>query len=258
MESSWICWQHCIDSIHLIPLLVCLIHFLVSQGDPYPRQEQNAIDVVVQFALHRLNFPAERIILYGWSIGGFTGSSATQLPITNDRFILYLLINEILIIILLFPSCCLIHSDSSATELRISNDRFILHLLINELLIIILLFPSRCLIAASWAAMNYPNIRAVMLDATFDHVLPLALNVMPASWKSLVVATVHHHLNLAVAEQLVHYPGPVVLFRRTRDEVIALEYNLKSPRHFHQINAIIHPFFKIIYLPHNSIYFISI
>lgn len=122
--------------------------FAGSTGDPYPRQEQNAIDIVVQFALHRLNFPAERIILYGWSIGGFT---------------------------------------------------------------------------ASWAAMNYPNIRAVMLDATFDHVLPLALNVMPASWKSLVVATVHHHLNLAVAEQLVHYPGPVVLFRRTRDEVIALE-----------------------------------
>jgi len=122
--------------------------FAGSTGDPFPRQEQNAIDIVVQFALNKLNFPAERIILYGWSIGGFT---------------------------------------------------------------------------ASWAAMNYPNIRAVMLDATFDHVLPLALNVMPASWNSLVLATVHHHLNLAVAEQIVKYPGPVLLFRRTRDEVIALE-----------------------------------
>jgi len=122
--------------------------FAGSTGDPFPRQEQNAVDIVVQFAIHKLNFPAERIILYGWSIGGFT---------------------------------------------------------------------------ASWAAMNYPNIRAVMLDATFDHVLPLALNVMPESWKPLVLPTVHHHLNLAVAEQIVKYPGPVLLFRRTRDEVIALE-----------------------------------
>lgn len=77
---------------------------------------------------------------------------------------------------------------------------------------------------ASWAAMNYPNVRAVMLDATFDHVLPLASNVMPSSWKPLVVSTVKNHMNLAVAEQLVRYPGPVVIFRRTRDEVISLEY----------------------------------
>lgn len=62
-----------------------------------------------------------------------------------------------------------------------------------------------------------------MLDATFDHVLPLATNVMPTSWKSLVATTVKHNLNLNVAEQLIKYNGPVVLFRRTRDEVIALE-----------------------------------
>jgi len=47
--------------------------FAGSTGDPFPRQEQNAVDIVVQFAIHKLNFPAERIILYGWSIGGFTG-----------------------------------------------------------------------------------------------------------------------------------------------------------------------------------------
>ena len=71
--------------------------------------------------------------------------------------------------------------------------------------------------------MNYPNVRAVVLDATFDHVLPLAANVMPASWKPLVAATIRHELNLSVAEQIVKYPGPVVLFRRSRDEIIALE-----------------------------------
>lgn len=82
---------------------------------------------------------------------------------------------------------------------------------------------SFCLFTASWAAMNYPNIRALMLDATFDHVLPLAANVMPSSWKTLVVATIKNNMNLSVAEQLIRYPGPVLLFRRVRDEVIALE-----------------------------------
>lgn len=71
--------------------------------------------------------------------------------------------------------------------------------------------------------MNYPNIKAVILDASFDHVLPLAANVMPSSWKSIVTTTVKYNLNLNVAEQLIKYPGPVVLFRRMRDEVIALE-----------------------------------
>lgn len=71
--------------------------------------------------------------------------------------------------------------------------------------------------------MNYPNVRAVILDATFDHVFPLAANVMPSSWKSVVASTVKYELNLNVAEQLIKYPGPVLLFRRMRDEVIALE-----------------------------------
>nr|CAH0103169.1 unnamed protein product [Daphnia galeata] len=119
-----------------------------SSGTPFPRQDQYAVDIVLQFALNKLNFPAERIILYGWSIGGFS---------------------------------------------------------------------------ASWAAMNYPNVKAVMLDATFDHVLPLAANVMPASWNSIVTTTVKYNLNLNVAEQLIKYNGPVILLRRMRDEVIALE-----------------------------------
>lgn len=119
-----------------------------STGSPFPRQEMNAADVVMQYALNRLEFPPERIIVYGWSIGGFT---------------------------------------------------------------------------ASWTAMNYPNVRAVILDATFDHVLPLAANVMPVSWKPLVAATIKHQLNLSVADQIVKYPGPIRLFRRSRDEIISLE-----------------------------------
>jgi len=39
-----------------------------------------------------------------------------------------------------------------------------------------------CSILASWAVMSYPEIRALVLDASFDDLLPLALKVMPESW----------------------------------------------------------------------------
>ena len=35
----------------------------------------------------------------------------------------------------------------------------------------------------------------------------LAANVMPASWKSLVAVTVKNNMNLAVADQVIKYPG---------------------------------------------------
>lgn len=101
----------------------------------------------MQFAINSLGFPVDRIIIYGWSIGGFT---------------------------------------------------------------------------ASWVAMNYPEIHAVLLDATFDDVYHLAANVMPSSWKFLVDVTIGHHLNLNVAKQLIKYQGPVLIFRRVRDEVISI------------------------------------
>lgn len=37
-------------------------------------------------------------------------------------------------------------------------------------------------ISASWAVMSYPEIQSVVLDASFDDLLPLALKVMPDSW----------------------------------------------------------------------------
>uniref|UniRef100_A0A8C9TD10 Abhydrolase domain containing 16A, phospholipase n=1 Tax=Scleropages formosus TaxID=113540 RepID=A0A8C9TD10_SCLFO len=78
-----------------------------STGVPFPQNEANAMDVVVQFAVHKLGFQLSDIVVYAWSIGGFT---------------------------------------------------------------------------ASWAAMTYPEIRALVLDASFDDLLPLALKVMPDSW----------------------------------------------------------------------------
>nr|KAF6276487.1 abhydrolase domain containing 16A, phospholipase [Myotis myotis] len=119
--------------------------FAGSTGVPFPQNEANAMDVVVQFAVHRLGFQPQDIILYAWSIGGFT---------------------------------------------------------------------------ATWAAMSYPDISAVILDASFDDLVPLALKVMPDSCRGLVTRTVRQHLNLNNAEQLCRYQGPVLLIRRTKDEII--------------------------------------
>jgi len=119
-----------------------------SSGIPFPDQEKAAMDVVLQFAIYKLGFPLENIVLYAWSIGGYT---------------------------------------------------------------------------ASWAAMNYPDIRALILDATFDDLLPLAIAKMPASWKPLVISTVKRYMNLNIVENVIRFNGPIVLFRRTRDEVITTD-----------------------------------
>lgn len=43
-------------------------------------------------------------------------------------------------------------------------------------------FSSSSALLASWAAMSYPEIQSLVLDASFDDLLPLALKVMPDSW----------------------------------------------------------------------------
>uniref|UniRef100_A0A3Q3AA38 Abhydrolase domain containing 16A, phospholipase n=1 Tax=Kryptolebias marmoratus TaxID=37003 RepID=A0A3Q3AA38_KRYMA len=116
-----------------------------STGVPFPQNEANAMDVVIQFAIHKLGFQLNDIIIYAWSIGGFT---------------------------------------------------------------------------ATWATMSYPEIQSVVLDASFDDLLPLALKVMPESWKPLVQHTVRQYMNLNNAEQLLKFQGPILLIRRTRDEII--------------------------------------
>ncbi|XP_053329517.1 phosphatidylserine lipase ABHD16A [Spea bombifrons] len=119
--------------------------FAGSTGIPFPQNEANAMDAVVQYAIYRLGFQLQDIIVYAWSIGGFT---------------------------------------------------------------------------ATWATMSYPDVSALVLDASFDDLAPLALKVMPESWRGLVTRTVKKYLNLNNAEQLCRYQGPVLLIRRTKDEII--------------------------------------
>ncbi|CAD5219709.1 unnamed protein product [Bursaphelenchus xylophilus] len=72
----------------------------------------------------------------------------------------------------------------------------------------------------TWAAANYPQVRGLILDATFDDVMPLALTHMPAFAENVVKVAIREQFNLNVAVQLAKYAGPVRIIRRYNDEVI--------------------------------------
>lgn len=117
-----------------------------STGVPYPDQEVAAIDTVIRFAINKLNFATSQIVVFGWSIGGFT---------------------------------------------------------------------------ASWAGMRYPNLHGLVIDASFDHILPLARNILPGIFYPIVELAVREHFDLDNSRHFKHYQGPFLLIRRSQDEVIS-------------------------------------
>ena len=119
--------------------------FAGSTGLPFPDQVVSAADTVMKFAIDKLKFKTEDIVIFAWSIGGY---------------------------------------------------------------------PS------SWLAQQYPDIHGLILDATFDDVVPLAVSKMPCSWKPMVVNTVRKYFNLNISENLSFYNGPVLIIRRLKDEII--------------------------------------
>lgn len=134
---------HSSDLCKRMPISVCYI----LQGSPYPEQDHNAIVAVMQFAINHLGFIPENIVLFGWSIGGYS---------------------------------------------------------------------------SLYAATRYPDVRGVILDATFDDVLQLALPRMPQSLAGIVRIAIRQYMNLNNTELLnTGFGGPVLLVRRTEDEVIA-------------------------------------
>ncbi|XP_054837371.1 protein ABHD16B-like [Eublepharis macularius] len=127
--------------------------FARSTGKPYPKNDINAMEVVLQYAIHRLNFSLPDIAIYGYSLGSYT---------------------------------------------------------------------------ATWAAMSYPELGALILDASFDGLLPLAMKLIDKRWRKLVMKTVMEHFNLNVVEQLCKYPGPVLLIRRTLDEITSTQFSKEN------------------------------
>lgn len=74
--------------------------------------------------------------------------------------------------------------------------------------------------SSSFLAMNYPEIKGLILDATFDSLEPLAIPRMSAFLSGVVKHAVNHYIDLDVARNLAKYDGPVTIFRRLRDEMI--------------------------------------
>lgn len=66
--------EFCGNWMTVTSCLTCLFH----QGEPFPQNEANAMDVVIQFAIHKLGFQLSDIIVYAWSIGGFTGTTRPE------------------------------------------------------------------------------------------------------------------------------------------------------------------------------------
>ena len=54
------------------------MYYMYSQGIPWPDSGKKAIDIVMQFAIQRLGFHVENIILFSWSIGGFDSTYAAM------------------------------------------------------------------------------------------------------------------------------------------------------------------------------------
>lgn len=122
-----------------------------STGIPYPDQDVAALDTTIKFAMDKLGFTSSQIILYGWSIGGFT---------------------------------------------------------------------------ATWGGMRYPNIHGLVIDASFDHILPLARNIFPNFMYPVIQLAIKKHFDLNNSRHLQHYTGPILLIRRSQDEVISSDpYN---------------------------------
>ncbi|XP_063700519.1 phosphatidylserine lipase ABHD16A [Culicoides brevitarsis] len=121
--------------------------FCGSTGTPYPSQDKNAVNAVMEFALKKLNFDVKDIILNGWSIGAF----------------------------------------------------------------------STLTLATKY------DVKACILDATFDDILPLAIPRMPEFFSSVVRIAIREYVNLHNSELIKQYKGPVLLVRRTEDEIIATE-----------------------------------
>lgn len=126
---------------------MCISKFpYIFQGKPFPDQDRHAVDAVILYAINELNFPVQDILLFGWSIGGYS---------------------------------------------------------------------------TVYGAARFPNIKGIVLDASFDDIVPLAVPRMPQSISRIVEHAVRKYVNLNISELLKQFNGPVHIVRRTEDEVIA-------------------------------------
>lgn len=99
-------------------------------------------------------------------------------------------------------------------------------------------------------AKSYPDIKGIILDATFDDLLPLALSKMPESIAGITKLAIRNYVNLNNSELITKYHGPVMLIRRTEDEIICLEeMKLETNRGIYLVIALLKHRFPLIFQP---------
>ncbi|XP_065324478.1 phosphatidylserine lipase ABHD16A-like isoform X2 [Gordionus sp. m RMFG-2023] len=101
--------------------------------------------------------------------------------------------------------------------------------------------------SASWASMRYHGNKALILDAAFDDILPLAINRMPTAIENLVTFTIRKYIDLRTLQFLIKNPSKNIIFiRRTQDEIMnMIDGDVSSNR----INNLVLKIFKYRY-PH--------
>lgn len=120
-----------------------------SRGVTNPQNERDAIKAILEYSKFELKF--DKIILFGWSIGGYP----------------------------------------TAVGANVKD---------NE---------------------NNPIVTGLILDATFDHIAPLAGVVLPAWFEPIATSVVKQEWDLDVSREVCKFKGPVVFFRRLRDEILS-------------------------------------
>ncbi|VDM67473.1 unnamed protein product [Strongylus vulgaris] len=76
---------------------------------------------------------------------------------------------------------------------------------------------------ASWLAANYPKVKGIILDATFDDVLPLAQARMPKILSDIVEYAIRTNFDLNIQAILANYKGPLKLIRRLQEEILTTD-----------------------------------
>jgi len=93
-------------------------------------------------------------------------------------------------------------------------------------------FPVENIYLSAWsiggytaihAATKYPEIKGLILDATFHDILPFGINMMHPILSGVTKYTIRNYLNMCNSELLKNYSGEVLVIRRTKDEIMNID-----------------------------------
>nr|VZI08415.1 unnamed protein product [Spirometra erinaceieuropaei] len=118
------------------------------------------------------------------------------------------------------PRKSLIPDRSNNTSILLSP----LHWFLNRTIGVRMIYPGCTDLFNSWTLeprmKAWGDLRIKILDATFDMLDELARNALPFVGESITVGLVHSYFDLHIAAQIARYPGPILILRRSHDEVI--------------------------------------